>query len=262
MTESRRQVWVQYAAVIGVMLGFALVWQMFVYFRDLPPILLPSPVRVAQTAWKEKLTLVSGFLVTGAAASLGLAASGIVGFGMAILFSQSRMVRTAFYPYVIFLQTVPIVAIAPLLITWCGYGFNTVVLVAAIISLFPIVSNVTAGLLAIDDNLRDLFELHAATRMQLLLKLRIPAALDNLVLGLRISTGLAVIGAVVGEFFVGPGSSGYKGLGSVMIVWQNRGRTDALIAAILVSTLLGLCMLAITNTSTGLLLKRWLKPQA
>ena len=243
-------------ALIGFA-GFLLLWQMIVIMFQMHPITLPPPRTVVLTFWKEREALFEGFLATGAASLLGLLSSVAVGVLVAIVFSQSKWVRSAFYPYVIFLQTVPIVAIAPLLITWFGYGFTTVVLVASIISLFPIVSNVTAGLISIDENLKDLFRLCGATPVQMLVKLRIPHAVSHLVLGLRISAGLAVIGAIVGEFFVGSGSTGYAGLGTLMTGWQNLARTDAVIAAIFVSTLLGLATLGLVNLLARVGLRRW-----
>ncbi|MCA9131905.1 MAG: ABC transporter permease [Planctomycetales bacterium] len=240
-----------------IFLGFVLLWQVAVTALRIHPIILPSPLRVLGVAWQERTTLVEGFLATGAAALSGLAISIVLGVAIAILFSQSRLLRTAFYPYVIFLQTVPIVAIAPLLITWFGYGFKTVVLVSCIISLFPIISNVTAGLISVDQNLKDLFQLSGATRLQTLCKLRIPYAISHVILGARISAGLAVIGAIIGEFFVGSGAASYAGLGTVMTGWQNLARTDALLAVVFISTLLGLCMLGIVNAISRLLLWRW-----
>ena len=163
----------------AVFLVFLVVWHVIVVARGIEPIVLPSPLRVMRVAWLERQTLLQGFLATGAASFFGLLSSVVLGALIAVLFSQSRLVRSAFYPYVIFLQTVPIVAIAPLLITWFGYGFKTVVLVATIISLFPVVSNVTAGLISVDDNLKDLFRLNGASRLQTLLKLRIPFAVSQ-----------------------------------------------------------------------------------
>lgn len=241
----------------GVFLAFTFVWHIIVVVRGFEPIFLPTPLRVAEAAWAEREKLFQGFLVTGGASLLGLATSIVLGSFLAILFSQSRWIRSAFYPYVVFLQTVPIVAITPLLITWFGYGFKTVVIVATIISLFPVVSNVTAGLISVDENLKDLFRLHRATRWQTLIKLRIPFALSHLVLGTRISAGLAVIGAIVGEFFVGTQAEGFIGLGTLMTGWQRLARTDASIAVVLVSTLLGLVMLSIVNLLAHTILRRW-----
>lgn len=240
-----------------VFVGILALWQLSIIAFKVHPIVLPSPARVAMAAWQERTALAMGFGVTGAAAALGLALSILVGTAVAIIFSQSKWIRSAFYPYVVFLQTVPIVAIAPLLITWFGYGFRTVVLIATIISVFPIISNVTAGLLSVDENLKDLFRLSRASRWQTLIKLRIPFAISHLILGTRISAGLAVIGAIIGEFFVGNGAAGYSGLGTLMTGWQNLARTDALMAVVLTSTLLGLIMIAIVNFIASVLLWRW-----
>ncbi len=232
-------------------------WQLAILCFKIHPIILPSPARVAAAAWSERNSLIEGFCITGAAALLAVLLSVLLGTIIAVLFSQSRWLRSAFYPYVVFLQTVPIVAIAPLLITWFGYGFSTVVLVSCIISLFPVISNGTAGLISVDENLKDLFRLGDATRLQTLTKLRIPFAISHLILGTRVSAGLAVIGAIVGEFFVGNGATGYTGLGTLMTGWQNLARTDALIAVVLTSTLLGLTMIGIVNFIAGVLLWRW-----
>jgi NitT/TauT family transport system permease protein len=187
---------------------------------------------------------------------VGFAASVLAGTLIAILFSQSAKLRMALYPYVIFLQTVPIVAIAPLLIIWSGYNFRTIVFVTMIISVFPIIANVTAGLISIDKNLGDLFTLYSASRWQTLTKLRIPAAIPNLVIGMRISCGLAVVGAIIGELFVGSGGA-YEGLGTIMTKWQSRNLTAALIAAVLVSTIIGVAFFAGVNLISRTVLRRW-----
>jgi NitT/TauT family transport system permease protein len=187
--------------ITAVLLAFVVlvfIWHAAVLVFKIHPIILPSPWRVLLVAMQERQALLEGFVATGAAAVLGLLSSVVLGSFIAILFSQSKLVRAALYPYVVFLQTVPIIAIAPLLITWFGYGFKTVVLIASIISLFPIVSNVTTGLISVDENLKALFYLNRATRLQTLFKLRIPLAISHLILGSRISAGLAVIGAIVG----------------------------------------------------------------
>ncbi|HBE68038.1 MAG TPA: hypothetical protein DDW52_07795 [Planctomycetaceae bacterium] len=120
------------------------------------------------------------------------------------------------------------------------------------------VSNVTSGLLSVPEQYIDLFSLYGATKFQTFLRLRIPSALHHFVLGLRISAGLSVIGAVVGDFFVG---GGLDGLGSIMTVWQNRGRTDALIAAVFASTILGVALLSFVNTFSKLFLGRWVRAE-
>ncbi len=243
--------------VIGTLSLLTLTWQFAVWWWKLHPIVLPPPTQVAQVAWSEASTLSRGFMSTATAALAGLGTSILVGTFVAILFSQSIILRRMFYPYVVFLQTVPIVAIAPLLITWSGYRWRTIVIVSVIISLFPIISNVTAGLISVDRNLQDLFRLNRASKWQTLIKLHIPFAIRHLVLGTRISAGLAVIGAVVGEFSVGPSQIDAPGLGTIMTSWLRSARTDALIAAALTSTLLGLLILGIVNLVSYTLLRKW-----
>jgi NitT/TauT family transport system permease protein len=153
---------------------------------------------------------------------------------------------------VILLQTVPIVAVAPLLIIWSGYTFRTVVIVTVIVCLFPIVNSVTAGLLAIDRDTSDLFRLYGASRMKRLTRLQIPSAIGQLMLGTKTSSGLAVIGAIVAEFFVGNGTS-YDGLGTLMTGWQALTKTDALIA----SAILGLALFGSVQLVSATLLRRW-----
>lgn len=239
-----------------VFLGFLAAWHAVVTTLHLPKAVLPTPTQVVTAGWENRALLLRGLWATGWAAAIALACSVALGLLLAILFSQSRWLRVALYPYIIFLQTVPIVAIAPLLIIWSGNGLRTIVLVAVIISVFPIVANVTSGLMSLDANWRDLFRLNGAGRWQTLWKLQLPAAVRSLVVGTRIACGLAVIGAIVGEFFVGNGTA-YDGLGTLMTQWQGRQKTDALIAAVAASTLLGVVFFAAVNLAGGTLLGRW-----
>lgn len=249
--------WLQSLGVVFVFTLFLAGWQFAVTGFQLQQIILPAPSRVVEAISRERWTLIQGFGVTAGAAFAALGLSLTLGSLIAVLFSFSRWMRVTFYPYVIFLQTVPIVAIAPLLITWFGYGIQTIIVVATIISLFPIISNVTTGLISVDTGLIDLFRLNAASRWQTLWKLQIPSAVRGLILGARISAGLAVIGAIVGEFFVGETSTSAAGLGTLIAGWQRMSRTDAMIAAIFFSTLLGLFVLGSVNLLSRWLLHRW-----
>jgi len=248
--------WVRICAPVGVFIAVTIFWYGIVEWMKLPPVLLPKPQSVLEAIWKERSSLLSGAWVTLKASAMGLAASTLIGSLVAVLFSQSSWIRTALYPYVIFLQTVPIVAIAPLLIVWSGAQFRTVVLVSCIISIFPIISNVTSGLLSIDQNHLDLFRMQGASRLQTLLKLRIPSAVRALVQGLRISCGLSVIGAIVGELFVG-NSGASDGLGAMMNAMQANLRTAELIGAIMACTLLGILLFLGIEALNRWVLRRW-----
>ena len=231
-------------------------WQAVVVIFKIHPIVLPPPTQVMQVLWNERLLLGKAFLYSAAASLTGLMASVMIGLAVAIIFSQSKFLRQSLYPYVMFLQTVPIVAIAPLLVIWSGPYWHTVVLVAVIVSLFPIISNVTTGLISVDKNLRELFHLSGASRWQTLVKLNIPFAVSHLVVGARVSSGLSVIGAIIGEFFVATNTK-WPGLGTLITSWKNVVRTDAVIAATLTSTLLGLMILGLVNLIAATLLRKW-----
>lgn len=235
-----------------------LAWQLVVWVGDLPAILLPSPMSVAIAAWETRVDLFHGFRVTGSAALAGFLLSILIGTLIAAMMSQSIVLRLAMYPYVILLQTVPIVAIAPLLVIWSGYEFRTVVLVTVIISLFPIVNGVTEGLLAIPQDRLDLFRLYGASRWQTLWRLRVPTAVQYLMVAAKTSAGLAVIGAIVAEFFVGNGGANYSGLGTLITGWQKLGRTAPLMAALCMSTLLGVTMFVSVQLISRTVLKRWM----
>jgi NitT/TauT family transport system permease protein len=137
-----------------------------------------------------------------------------------------------------------------------GTGFRSVVVIACIISLFPVITNVTTGLITVDAGLRDLFLLHRATRGQVLAKLQIPNAIPYLVTGARVSSGLAVVGAIVGEFFVGYGTT-HHGLGYIILYAGPQLKTDQLFAATIASALLGVVMFAMTTLIGRAVLAKW-----
>ncbi|MBI1290785.1 ABC transporter permease subunit [bacterium] len=238
---------------------FALVviaWNGAVVYWELPPYLVPTPVAVLNVAKENRAALWSGALLTGKAALLGLLASLVVGILIAFVFSQSRLIQRAGYPYAIFLQTVPIVAIAPLIILWFGHGFQSIVIISFIVSLFPIITNTTTGLTTLDPNMVELFEVNNATRLQRLLKLQLPGAVPYIVAGARISSGLSVIGVIVGEFFAGFGGNKF-GLGYLIYFANATLKTSYLFAAVISSTLLGLAMFALITGIGNLLTLRW-----
>jgi NitT/TauT family transport system permease protein len=241
---------------IALFLLVIMSWHLVVRFGHIESYLLPSPLAVARAAWTKRAELFGALTLTAACALCGFAASLFVGTLIAIAFSFSRIIKASGYPYAVFLQTVPIVAIAPLIVVWCGYGFQSVALIAFIISLFPIITNATTGLTNVDRDLVDLFELHNASRWQVLFKLRLPSAVPYLVTGARISSGMAVIGAIIGEFFAGYGATRY-GLGYVIMQATNQLKTNELFAAVIASTALGMAVFTIVNIVGATVLSRW-----
>ena len=232
------------------------LWHWSVTIFEIQPFLLPGPLVVAEAIDHNMPALIhaTGLTATGAAAGFGL--SFCAGLVIAILFSQSRLIERSLYPYAIFLQTVPIVAIAPLIVLWIGHGLSGVIAVSFILSLFPIVVNATSGLTTIHPDLVDLFSLNRASRWQILIKLRLPNAVPSMLTGARISCGLSVIGAIVGEFFAGYGAEDY-GLGYLIILTNAQTKTAYLFAAILCSTFLGLAFFVATSSVSRAVMRRW-----
>ena len=225
------------AAIIFVVL--LLLWMAIIRLFHIPPYLLPSPARVAGTAVARFPSLITSLGITAAAAAGGLFASIFIGVLVALVFAQSRWVRRMFYPYTILLQTVPIVAIAPLILMWIGPGIFSVGLVAFIICLAPIIANTTQGLISVERNLIDLFLMNNASRGQILLRLRLPHAMPSLFTGIRISSGIAVIGAITGELFAGSARVGVGGIGYAIQYASAQLETDYLFALVAAATVLG-----------------------
>ena len=244
------------AMVLAVAIVVLLGWELIVWWYGLPKALLPTPRQCLAAAIDHRFALIQGFYSTGVAAVVGLVVAIGIGSLLAVIFSQSRKLRLALFPYVILLQTVPIVAIAPLLIIWSGYTFRTVVTATVIVCLFPIINSVTVGLMSVDRDQSDMFRIYGAGRLTRLLRLQIPSAVGHLILGAKTSSGLAVVGAIVAEFFVGNGTE-YDGLGTLMTKWQGLAMTDAIIGAILASTILGLGLFGFVQLVSVTLLRRW-----
>jgi NitT/TauT family transport system permease protein len=227
------------ANAVAVLAGFLLLWRGLIWAFDIKPFMLPSPWRVAQTIVARFDPLSSAFAVTGMAAAGGLVASIVVGTMVALVFAQSRWLRQMFLPYTILLQTVPIIAISPLIIMWVGAGLFAVGMITFIICLAPIIANTTQGLISVDENMVNLFLMHKATPTQVMWKLRLPNALPLMFTGIRIASGIAVIGAVTGELFAGSSAVGHGGLGYSINYAFMQLQTDYLFALVFASTILG-----------------------
>ncbi|MBV8888762.1 MAG: ABC transporter permease [Alphaproteobacteria bacterium] len=194
-------------APLAVGLLLLAIWEIAVRAAAVPPYILPGPMLIAQTLWTDGPSLFGALLVTLRVTIAALAAAALLGGGLALLFSLSRLLELSLFPYAVILQVTPIVAIAPLIIIWVQQPFLALLACAWIVAFFPIVSNTTLGLNSADRNLLALFRLYGASRRQTLLYLRIPTALPYFLAGLRISGGLALIGAVVAEFVAGTGGA-------------------------------------------------------
>jgi NitT/TauT family transport system permease protein len=239
-----------------VLIAAALSLEAYVRLADVPRYLLPAPSAVLLSLVKDRALLLSSLAATAEAALIGFASSVVVGVLAAVLLSATVVFRRAFYPYTIFFQTVPIVAVAPLLVIWFDPGLESVAICAFIVSVFPVIANTLTGLLSTDPALADLFRLYGARPLATLWKLRLPSALPSLFAGLRVAAGLAVIGTVVAEFLVGQIGEG-TGLGVGMSGAIKEGHTDRVFAAVLLTSLLGLAMFGAVNVTSHLLLRKW-----
>jgi len=243
-------------APLGALVLFLAIWEGLTRALDVPLYLVPPPSAVLSAGWAEASTLLVGALTTGRAALVGFALSAVLGVLAAIVLASSRLLERALYPYTVFLQTVPIVAIAPLLVLWFGPGLRAVAVSAFIVSVFPVIANALAGLRSVDPALRDLFRLYGASRTATLWKLELPSAVPEIVTGLRVASGLAVIGTIVGEFVAGF-AEGAPGLGILVLSSYRQLRTDVLFAAVLAAAGLGLSLFAAVNLLGTILLRRW-----
>jgi NitT/TauT family transport system permease protein len=222
-----------------------------VRFNWVPSYLIPAPSEVFRSLIDDHSELALATWTTLSSALTGLFLSFGTGTLFAIALSSSETARRAFYPYAVFFQTVPIISIAPLLVIWFGFGQPTVIASAAIVSVFPIIASTLLGLKSTDPALIDLFNLYSATGRQTLYMLKIPFALPQIFSGLRIASGLAVVGAIVGEFIGG------GGLGSVVDSARTQQRIDRVFAAVLISSLLGIVLVGAVNVISALSLGSW-----
>jgi NitT/TauT family transport system permease protein len=213
--------------------------------------LVPAPSQVLRAFAAEPRVLLTATAQTAYTAATGFALSIAVGVIVAIVLASGGWVQRAFYPYAVFFQTVPIIAIAPLLVIWFGFDSDAVIASSFIVSVFPVIANTLAGLRSTDPALRDLFRLYGAGPIGTLLKLRIPFALPAIFTGLRVAAGLAVIGAIVGEFITN------AGLGGQIVSWRARQRVDMVFAALLLSAALGIVLFALVNLAGRLALRHW-----
>ncbi|MFZ1013392.1 MAG: ABC transporter permease [Terracidiphilus sp.] len=242
---------------IVVFLCLVGVWQGVVWFNHLPPYILPGPKLVAQALHDRYPSLLNSFWITTEEAAGGLIASIAFGVSSAMIFAQWRWLRQTLYPYTILLQTVPIVAIAPLIINWVGAGLFSVTVVTFIICLAPIIANTTQGLIGVEENLIHLFIMHKASSAQILFKLRLPHATPNLFTGIRISAGISVIGAITGELFAGSTRVGEGGLGYAILYASNQVETSYLFALVCAATVLGFGFFFIVMFFEWLFLHNW-----
>ena len=243
-----------YPLLVGVVL--VAIWQGLVTGMELPPYLVPSPYLMMETLIKDWVPLGNALLVTLKITVLSFVLATVAGVLISFLFVQSKRIETALFPYAVLLQVTPIVAVAPLIIIWVKNPVAAMTVCAALVALFPIIANTTLGLRSIDPDLQSYFKLNRATRWQQLVRLRIPSALPYFFGGLRISSGLALIGAVVAEFVAGTGGSG-AGLAYQILQAGFQLNIPRMFAALLLISLTGVGLFVLMAWLSKLALGSW-----
>lgn len=247
---------VRFFAPLTVGIAFLLLWEGLVTAFDVPFYLVPSPILVLKTLIHDAPLLLGSLLVTLKITLLALLLATALGVGVAFLFVQNRVLETSLFPYVVILQVTPIVAIAPLIIIWVKDPLAALVICATIVAIFPVISNTTLGLRSVEPGLADLFRLYGARRWQTLIRLRIPSALPWFFAGLRVSGGLALIGAVVAEFVAGTGGTS-SGLAYQILQAGLQLNIPRLFAALLLITLTGVAIFMLVSLAARLALRHW-----
>jgi NitT/TauT family transport system permease protein len=249
--------WLTYVIPVAVGIAVLALWEWAVAHYRVPRFVLPAPSAIARSFIDDHTELLSATWTTFRIVIEAFVLALVTGVALAILFAQSRIVELALYPYAVILQVTPIVALAPLIIIWVGYeNIDSALLILAwIVAFFPILSNTTLGLRSADRNLIDLFRLYGASRWQILWKLQLPGALPYLLGAMKISGGLALIGAVVAEFAAGTGTA--TGLGWTITEAGNRLHIETMFAALAILSVLGVAIFFLLSALEWALLHRW-----
>jgi NitT/TauT family transport system permease protein len=219
--------------------------------------LLPPPLAVVQ-AFKDHgpaLLAATGYTLAGALLGFALAVAGSIAAALSL--GSSTVLRRSLFPYLLALQTTPIIVIAPILILWVGPGLTSVAIITFLVSFFPLVVNTTQGLVSTEVHQVELFRLYRARRWQEVLLLRLPAALPYFFTGLKIAATLAPIGAIVGDFYAGNSAGGRGGLGFLTLIFSSQFKMSALFATALVSCGLGLLFHLAATGLAWLCLHKW-----
>ncbi|MEU6537847.1 ABC transporter permease [Streptomyces sp. NPDC047000] len=232
------------------------LWQLAIVVFGIPGYMLPSPTTMVDTVLHEAGSILTPTWVTLRESVLGFLVAGLVGVVSALVMGRWRLMERSLYPYLILLQTVPIVAVAPLFVVWLGPGMATNSMVAAMIALFPVAANTLQGLKSVDRNLVQLYTMAGAPARVQLLFLRLPGALPEILTGLRVAAGASVIGAIVGEFVAGVGG-GDGGLGYVITESAVQLRTPQLFLAVLGASVVSLLFFAVVVAAEKLLIGKW-----
>ncbi|MEH6686759.1 MAG: ABC transporter permease [Halopseudomonas sabulinigri] len=240
--------------VVGVL--FLLFWQIAVIAYEMPKYILPGPIEIIKSLITDWKTLLAALMMTLKITLLAFVIAVVLGVAASLLFIQSKWIELSLFPYAVLLQVTPVVAIAPLIIIWVDDTTWALTVCAVIIAIFPIISNTTLGLRSVDPNLLSMFRMYRTSRWQELVRLRIPGALPYFFGGLRISCGLALIGAVVAEFVAGTGGS-KAGLAYLILQSGYNLQIPRMFAALVLITLTGIALFALMVWLSDRALRNW-----
>ncbi len=236
---------------------FVAIWYGVRLVTGLQSWILPTPLEIIAAAWRERQALLAAVGHTAVGAAGGFLLAAVVGFGTALLLGLSRALRSSLYPWLLVLQMTPVIVLTPIISLWAGPGLPGIITITWLISYFPIVANLTQGLLSTDRNHVALFRMYNASRFQELRRLRVPAAMPYYLAGLRIAATLAPIGAIFGEYMVGNSSGGTGGLGYLVYSYNTQIKIPALFATALTSCLLGFSFVAVVAWLNWAVLHKW-----
>ncbi|GAA6132193.1 ABC transporter permease [Halopseudomonas sabulinigri] len=247
---------VKIAAPLVVGVFFLLFWQIAVVAFEMPKYILPGPIEIMKSLVTDWATLLNALMMTLKITLLAFVIAVVLGVAASLLFIQSKWIELSLFPYAVLLQVTPVVAIAPLIIIWVDDTTWALTVCAVIIAIFPIISNTTLGLRSVDPNLLSMFRMYRTSRWQELTRLRIPGALPYFFGGLRISCGLALIGAVVAEFVAGTGGA-KAGLAYLILQSGYNLQIPRMFAALVLITLTGIALFALMVWLSDRALRNW-----
>lgn len=261
--KARRRRGNSFIRVVGppcVVLACAIgIWYLISYVGLSPSqrFLLPPPHQVIEVGilnWQNFDEILTGLRSTATVALLAFIFSGLIGISFAILMSEGKWVERSFYPFAVALQTLPFLAIVPLIGFWFGFNFQSRVIVATIVSLFPITTNALLGLKSADPGHEDFFRLYQASRLTRLWRLKLPGALPSIFYGLRISAGLCVIASIVADFFI---QSGTPGIGGLMDEYASRLQSEQLLTALATTAVVGIAVYFVISMIAQRVIGKW-----
>jgi len=230
-------------------------WDLLADALEIEPFLVPAPSDVADSLWNDRELLADNAQATLVEILLGFLIAAVTGFVFAVVMHSSDVLRRAFYPLLMASQTVPVIAIAPILVVWLGYGIGPKLVIIALVCFFPITVNTLDGLRSVDPELPRMMRTLDATRWQTLRRIEIPSALPFLFSGLKIAAVISVIGAVFGEW-----SGSDEGLGHLILVAQGQVQTARVFAAVVVLSTLAIALFGLIALAERKL--AWWRPRA